>query len=342
MKLNIKPNPDFDNRLKPVLLRQGTPDRVPFFELFADAATVYRVLDRPAGGDIIKDRIDFQYRLGYDYATLWISGNELKIEGRRSDGHRTFNIAGQSTIRSWKDFENYPWPRLEGIDFSALDKAAAYMPEGMKGIVLIGHQLESPMKIMGYEGLAYALADDPDLVEAVFNKIGAMELYCYKNCVESEAVGAMLISDDLGFKNGTLISPDNLRNYVFPWYKRFTDVCHSHNIPVILHSCGKLDAVMEDIIGIGIDAKHSYEDQIMPVTEMKQRYGDRIAVLGGMDMDFLCRRTPDEIRARTREILEICMPGGGYALGTGNSVADYVPVENYLAMLDEGWKAGVY
>jgi len=79
MKLNIKPNPDFDNRLKPVLLRQGTPDRVPFFELFADAATVYRVLDRPAGGDIIKDRIDFQYRLKVPFLQRYLLHSELGI-----------------------------------------------------------------------------------------------------------------------------------------------------------------------------------------------------------------------------------------------------------------------
>ena len=79
----------------------------------------------------------------------------------------------------------------------------------------------------------------------------------------------------------------------------------------------------------------------MPVEEAKQLFGDRMAILGGLDVDFLCRATEEEVRARTREILEACMPGGGYALGTGNSVANYIPAENYLAMLDEGRKIGV-
>lgn len=67
-----------------------------------------------------------------------------------------------------------------------------------------------------------------------------------------------------------------------------------------------------------------------------------MAMLGGIDVDFLCRSTPDEVRARTRQVLEACMPGGGYALGTGNTVANYIPLENFLAMLDEGLKVGVY
>ena len=65
-------------------------------------------------------------------------------------------------------------------------------------------------------------------------------------------------------------------------------------------------------------------------------YGKWIALLGGADVDILCRLTEDDLRAHVREILCACMPGGGYALGTGNSMANYVPVRNYLAMLDEG------
>ena len=80
---------------------------------------------------------------------------------------------------------------------------------------------------------------------------------------------------------------------------------------------------------------------IEDVIEAKQTYGRRIALLGGIDLDFLCRADEKAVRQRVRRTLEACMPGGGYCLGTGNSVANYVPLENYLAMLDEGrrWKA---
>ena len=57
-----------------------------------------------------------------------------------------------------------------------------------------------------------------------------------------------------------------------------------------------------------------------------------------IDVDFLCRADEQTIRKRVRETLEICMPGGGYCLGTGNSVANYIPIDNYLVMLDEGAK----
>jgi uroporphyrinogen decarboxylase len=70
----------------------------------------------------------------------------------------------------------------------------------------------------------------------------------------------------------------------------------------------------------------------------RSRYGNDIALLGGIDLDFLCRSDDARIRERVRETLTACQPGGGYCLGTGNSVANYVPLNNYLSMLDEGRK----
>ncbi len=94
---------------------------------------------------------------------------------------------------------------------------------------------------------------------------------------------------------------------------------------------------MDDLVGaVRIDGRHSYEDAILPVVEAKRRYGDRISIIGGIDMDFLCRAGESEVRRRVRDTLEACARGGGYCLGTGNTVANYLPVENYLAMLDEG------
>jgi uroporphyrinogen decarboxylase len=96
---------------------------------------------------------------------------------------------------------------------------------------------------------------------------------------------------------------------------------------------------MPDLIDdVRIDGKHSFEDVIEDVVTAKHRYGDRIALLGGIDVDFLCRADEAAIRHRVRNTLRACQPGGGYCLGTGNSVANYIPLDHYLAMLDEARK----
>ncbi len=86
---------------------------------------------------------------------------------------------------------------------------------------------------------------------------------------------------------------------------------------------------------VKIDGKHSFEDVVLPVTEAKVQYGDRLTLLGGMDVDLLTRSGEADIRSRTREILNVCLPGGGYFLGLGNWVTEYIPTRNYLVMLDE-------
>jgi uroporphyrinogen decarboxylase len=103
-----------------------------------------------------------------------------------------------------------------------------------------------------------------------------------------------------------------------------------------LHSCGNLAEIMPDLIDdVGIDAKHSYENAILPVDEFQARYGAHIGVLGGVDVDILARRSPDEVRAEVRRIIEACHPRGRFGIGSGNSIPSYIPVANYLAMLDE-------
>lgn len=104
-------------------------------------------------------------------------------------------------------------------------------------------------------------------------------------------------------------------------------------------SCTRVvSAIMPDLLDdVRIDGKHSYENTILPPECAKRSYGDRVAILGGIDVGFLCSAEELSVRAT----LDACMPGGDFLLGTGNSVANYVPLTSYLALLDEGrqWRA---
>jgi uroporphyrinogen decarboxylase len=133
-----------------------------------------------------------------------------------------------------------------------------------------------------------------------------------------------------------MLSPAWMREWVVPRLKRIADACHRHGKPFLLHSCGQIDALMEDLIEVvGIDARHSFQDNIEPVEGVYGKYGDRISILGGLDVDLLARGTQQEVADRTRRILEVCAPGGGFCMGSGNSVTNFVRIENYYAMLDE-------
>ena len=103
---------------------------------------------------------------------------------------------------------------------------------------------------------------------------------------------------------------------------------------MILHSCGNLKMIFDDVLALGIDAKHSFEDNIQPVEDAYEQWHERIPLLGGMDMDFMCRSSEEDVKKRVAAMMERTKDRGGWAVGTGNSVPEFIPVSRYLAMVE--------
>lgn len=296
--------------------------------------------------------IDFYFRMGYsvvaDYEFL-VNFQAFNTVARIGEDPDTCDFArkqrhwaqeGHGVITSWEDFERFPWREVELLVERYGDHLiflGSILPEGMT-IAVVGSILEQVMEwLLGYEGVLYNVYDNPAFITAVFEKVGKIVLDLYEVAAPMECVGIIWHGDDIGFQTATILSPAHLGRWVFPWFKRYVELAHSYQKPVWYHACGNKDQVMEEFIGeIGFDAIHSFEDSSNPVTEYKERFGERVALLGGVDIDKLARMGEDDLRGYVRKILDVCMPGGRYALGSGNSVCNFIPVNNYLVMLDEG------
>jgi uroporphyrinogen decarboxylase len=193
--------------------------------------------------------------------------------------------------------------------------------------------------MMSLEGLSLALYEAPDLVAAVANRLGELMTSFYTHILDLDRLIAVFPGDDMGYKSATMISPQHLRTHVLPWHRRFAAMAHERGVPYFLHSCGNVISIMEDLIeDVRIDGKHSYEDAIVPVQDFQARYGKRLAVLGGLDINILSGAPEEKVREHVRFLLKTCGGRGRYALGSGNSVPSYVPVRNYLAMIEETHK----
>lgn len=245
-------------------------------------------------------------------------------------------------IQDGDDFRNYPWeeiPELYFKKFSRYFKALRdEMPAGMKAVGGVGNGIfECVQELTSYQGLCYISADDEELYRALFKKVGETNLKIWKRFMEefSDVFCVLRFGDDLGYKNNTLLSTDDTKNLIFPQYKSIVDLVHSYNKPFLLHSCGKIFSVMDDLIEkVGIDAKHSNEDQIAPFPVWVEKYGDRIGNFGGIDMNFICWASKAEMKEYIHDVIRKCTGHGGFAIGTGNSIPDYVPTENYLDMIE--------
>jgi uroporphyrinogen decarboxylase len=357
-----RPAPDY-RRLQQAILRQGVPDSLPLFEVNIDNEIVAAILgeavqnpgyvSRTARSSGTVSREDSKryvwqlaqvyYHLGYDYlilpaylpmATHMLVGNDTAA--LRREAGRAWVAETTGPITNWDEFESYGWCQVADVDTYAIEAAARLLPEGMGLVVRTRGVMEWLLRLMGFEGLCFALHDEPKLVEAVAREAGGLVLGLVGHLAQMDGVAAICIYDDMGFRSGTFVSPADLGRYVLPWTKRYAEAAHAQGLPFVLHSCGNLEMIMDGLIDeVGIDAKHSFEDTIMSMAEVKAIYGDRVGLLGGVDMHLLATGTPEQVRAASSRTIEDCAPGGGYAFGSGNTIANYVPLENYLAMIDE-------
>jgi len=344
--------PDFQELVK-VIRGERQPSRVHLVELWVDQEVVRFVTENvfgekwaPSADDTgcvsSRQHVSFYARMGYDFAPCWAGFRNLpEFKERKatdtaelSRGERHWVEEGGGIIKNWDDLDRIRWDSITS-DFAWLDQMRRVLPDGMKlvvGTTVFEMILE---RFLGYEDLFILSVENPELVETVFERWGQKVYDYYRQAIEYPEVGAIFHADDLGFKTATMMSPDFLRKNVFPWFRKYAALAHEQGKTYWYHCCGNVLNVMDELIDdVHIDAFHSFQDVIIPIGEFRRRYGGRVAALGGVDMDPLARLEEPALRQYVRDVLQECMPGR-FALGSGNTVANYIPVRNYLAMLDE-------
>ncbi|MDR0494593.1 MAG: hypothetical protein LBG95_03055 [Treponema sp.] len=338
LKLHSR-KPDIENLYK--VLKCEKPGRPTLFEFIINLPLCEKLAGRelPKTGDgnleYGKLIIDAFAAAGYDFACLHGSSFNFPSNRNHDDAKNTISLNEGVSITDWESFEKYKWLEPENFDYSRLDKLGEYMPEGMK-LMLCGPcgVLENVITLTGYDNLCIMLYEEPELAKAVFDNVGRRMVKYYEIAAPHESVGLLMSNDDWGFKTQTLLSHEQLRQYVFPWHKKIVEAARANKKPAVLHSCGHFSGIMDDIIDdIGFAGRHSYEDTITPVEEAYDKWHKRIAILGGMDINFLINNDEKAITARARKMLEKADADGSFALGTGNSVPEYIPQEHYFAMI---------
>lgn len=333
------------------------PDRPPLFEYIVDGemmrTVVQDMLGRtwvpPVAGDresmaaYLDNYVAFWYHLGYDTLRYPVGmrfpSSRVVAPDTAEGSQRERHWADEHTriITSWDDFEQAQWPKVEDVDFWPVEYLSQHLPDGMALMVEHScHICELVTAAFTYEGMALALYDQRDLFEAVNDRIGQLLVGYYQRAVQFDNVVAILTGDDMGFRSGTFLRPDDMRRYFVPWHARISAIAHESGRRRYLHACGNLATIMDDLIDVAhIDGKHSFEDAIQPVEDFHRLYHKRVAALGGVDVDVLARGSEEDVRRRTRQIIDTCGPLGRFAIGSGNSIPSYVPLPNYLAMVDE-------
>jgi len=342
--------PDYHNILQ--VLHNQKPDRLPLYEHHIEVPFISQVLneDLVLQSNQPKDLESYYGKI----CQFWkdMTYDVIDFEAPVCEcypGHGAIMGGMLGPIQTRKDFEKYPfdeipqifWERYES-HFEALKKV---LPPGMKLFGGCGYGVfESAQDLVGYEYLCIMLFQDPELFRDLFNKIGDLYITLWSKVIEkySDLFAFFRMGDDLGFKTSTLMSPETYSQHLFPQYKRIIDLIHNNGKRFLLHCCGNIFTIMDDLIELGIDAKHSNEDDIAPFMKWIDLYSERIGLFGGIDVNTLCLNSYDDVyRFVLENGTEYRRNAKGYGLGSGNSIAGYVSVEGYMAMIDaakEIWK----
>ena len=349
--------PDFSRVV--TTLQHEEPDRVPLVEAVIGYEIMSRFLGRRVTDDDLASQVEFWSKAGYDYIPLTVGmmqPGQLTKDSQISkvikdvmlkdtadeDSDEVWSLERMALIHSEEDLETFPWEEAARLDFSKFYGVQPYLPEGMKIIAMSGKIFTLTWMLMGFENFGVNLIVKPQFVERVFEKVAQIQLDGLKEIVNIPNMAAVWAVDDLAFGFGPMINPQAFRDYLFPWYKEFGEICHRNGLYFFFHSDGVLWELMEDLIGLGVDALHPIDPTCMEIEEVKEKVGDRLCIIGNISNELLMIGTPEEVAELTKKRLKALAPGGGYCLGSGNSVPDWAKIENYRAMIETGLEYGQY
>ena len=337
-------HPDFNNILK--VLYNQRPDYLPLYEHHINTSFIAKAIDKELDINSCKSAKEYEAYFS-TLCDFWKDNtyDAMSFEAAICPifpGHGAIFGGVQGSIQTRDDFEKYPWESLPQLFWEKytpqLDALTNVMPKGMKAYGGCGYGVfEASQDLVGFENLCVLQYIDPELFTDLFLKIGDLYETLWKEMDRryKDTFVFYRMGDDLGYKSSTMLEPDTIRTHILPQQKRIVDVAHASGKKFLLHSCGCIFDIMDDILKIGIDAKHSNEDQIAPYDTWIDKYGKKIGLFGGIDVNCLCLNTSEEVYSKVlTDGTRFRSMTGGYALGSGNSIPDYVPVDNFNAMVE--------
>ncbi|MBT4816484.1 MAG: hypothetical protein HON70_12325 [Lentisphaerae bacterium] len=359
-------------------LAHREPDRVPHGEFATDYSVVEQALGRPtywrgkrrytealwAGqrDDVVegmkRDIVDVTLKLGIDMVPVnAVPHKDCPFPAPKQLDEVTWEDANGNILKYSEETEDIglheesgkgiPRPdfRLPPVpDASEMELATHVIEQLAKTHFIFARPGRSPGAggyITGWSADRFIrVAEDPDGV-ARQEMASAEHLADVVRPFAEAGVDGVAIGSDYGFNSGPFVSPDTFRKIYFPAMKRRCEIIHGFGLPVLFHSCGNNRVILDQMVEAGMDAYQAVQP-IERVEEIKQLYGDRLTLWGGISTDTLARGTPDQVRHQALFSLKHCAPGGGLILSSSHSVVVRTPLANYQAMLDTICERGTY
>ena len=198
----------------------------------------------------------------------------------------------------------------------------------------IGFSLwERAWTLRGWENLMIDFHDHPGFVSDLLNTIADYNIAEVREALKYD-IDAVYFGDDWGMQHGLQMGPVLWRRFIYPVLKRMYNVVHEAGKAVMIHSCGDVDELFDDLIEIGVNCFNPFQPEVMDVTTLLPRYRGRLAFHGGLSTQrTLPYGSSDDVRKETERLLELGRDGG-YIFAPAHDVEGDVPRENMLAFIE--------
>ena len=182
--------------------------------------------------------------------------------------------------------------------------------------------------------MAYYMRKNPQYIHEVLSEYTKVNLEMIKRLAEA-GVDIFFYYDDLGFKGKSIISIENFRKFILPYYKQIYQECKKHGIFVVQHSCGYIDKLLPDMVDAGLNGIQALEPAAgVDLAHLKETLGDHLSFMGGIDSSGILNfGTPGDIEEEVKRCIKAAGNGGGYIAGPSHSILN-VPWENVIALRD--------
>ncbi len=198
--------------------------------------------------------------------------------------------------------------------------------------------------VCGHEYMLMGMATDPDWVKDMVNTYADLTIKLWEILFAEEGYpDGIWFYEDMGFKAKPFMSPTMYREIIKPGHVKTIDFAHSHNLPVIMHSCGYIEPLLADMIDAGIDCLQVIEVKAgMDLLKLYQEYGQQISFMGGIDVRKLYTNDKKQIDQELKAKIPYVKENFGYALHSDHSIPDTVDYETYRYFVDRGLELGSY
>ena len=339
------------------VLKGGIPDRVPYFDFVMSRRFITHVTGEDPRLYRSECLVPACLKAGIDAVWIPVRGfmgceysegggdeytDEFGVAFRRTEASWPVNAPVSPVMRSSSDVRNYRYPDV-GRD-RAEDVVAAVRRARGEAAVFAGIQgpLRTAWFLMGFENLCLNLFDDLDGVLALFR--GAVEFNTrLVEQLEGSGIDGVVISEDMGFAAASYFAPEVFRNHIFPFQRELLRNARKLGVPVILHSDGNLNSIIDDLMGMKFDAYHPFERKAaMDIFAVRARYPDAV-LIGNLDSkSTLVEGDMARIRADAEECIQRLGTRGRYIIASDHSINDSIRPETILGLIDIVRAAGRY